>query len=118
MVTYNQVLAGQTAAEEQNVSRVTQYNAQRQSEDRQASIDKLKSASHLSKALDGFIEHTVEKTKEEDILKGKIAFLEEDLELKESTGITNIPVEDQEEYYANKEGIKANKIELNEASEN
>ncbi len=114
MATYEQVLAGQTAAEEQNVSRVTQYNAQRQSEDRQASIDKLKSASHLSKALDGFIEHTVEKTKEEDILKGKIAFLEEDLELKESTGITNIPVEDQEEYYANKEGIKANKIELNE----
>lgn len=114
MVTYNQVLAGQTQAEEQNVSRVTQYNAQRQSEDRQASIDKLKSASHLSKALDGFIEHTVDKNIEDDKIRGKLIAIEEDFENKEGTGITNIPVEDQEEYYANKEGIKANKIELNE----
>lgn len=114
MVTYNQVLAGQTAAEEQNVSRVTQYNAQRQSEDRQASIDKLKSASHLSKALDGFIEHTVDKNIEDEKIRGKLIAIEEDFENKEGTGITNIPVEDQEEYYANKEGIKANKIELNE----
>ena len=114
MATYEQVLAGQTAAEEQNVSRVTQYNAQRQSEDRQASIDKLKSASHLSKALDGFIEHTVDKNIEDEKIRGKLIAIEEDFENKEGTGITNIPVEDQEEYYANKEGIKANKIELNE----
>jgi len=114
MTTYEQVLAGQNQAEENNVSRTIQYNAQRQSEDRQASLDKLKAGRHLSKALDGFIDHTVEKTKEEDILRGKLAFLEEDLELKESEGIINLPVEEQEEYYANKENIKANKKELNE----
>ena len=116
MATYEQVLAGLTQAEESNISRTIQYNAKRQSEDREAALDKLKAGRHLSKALDGFIDHTVEKTKEEDILKGKLAFLEEDLELKESEGITNVPVEDQEEYYANKEGIKANKKELNEAA--
>ena len=38
MATYEQVLAGQTQAEESNISRTIQYNAQRQSEDRQASL--------------------------------------------------------------------------------
>ena len=116
MTTYEQVLAGQNQAEENNVSRVIQYNAQRQSEDRQASLAKLKAGRHLSKALDGFIEHKVEKNKEEDLLRGKLEFIEQDLELKEGTGIINLPVEDQEEYYANKESIKANKKELNEAA--
>ena len=116
MATYEQVLAGQTQAEEQNISRTIQYNSQRQAEDRQASIDKLKAGRHLSKALDGFIDHTFEVTKEEDLLRGKLASIEEDLELKEGTGIINLPVEDQEEYYANKESIKANKKELNEAA--
>ena len=116
MATYEQVLAGQTQAEEQNITRTIQYNAQRQSEDRKAALDKLKAGRHLSKALDGFIDHTYEVTKEEDLLSGKLASIEEDLELKEETGIINLPVEDQEEYYANKEGIKANKKELNEAA--
>ena len=116
MTTYEQVLAGQNQAEENNVSRVIQYNAKRQSEDKQASLAKLKAGRHLSKALDGFIEHKVEKNKEEDLLRGKLEFIEQDLELKEGTGIINLPVEDQEEYYANKESIKANKKELNEAA--
>ena len=116
MATYEQVLAGQTQAEEQNITRTIQYNAQRQSENRRAALDKLKAGRHLSKALDGFIDHTFEVTKEEDLLRGKLASIEEDLELKEGTGIINLPVEDQEEYYANKEGIKANKKELNEAA--
>ena len=55
MSTYEQVLAGQNQAEESNVSRTIQYNAQRQSEDRQASYNKLQAIGHFSKSLDTFI---------------------------------------------------------------
>ena len=114
MSTYEQVLAGQNQAEESNVSRTIQYNAQRQSEDRQASIDKLRAVGHFSKSLDGFIQDTVDRNIEDEKERGKLLAIEEDFEAQEGEGILNIPVEDQEEYYANKEGIKANKKELNE----
>ena len=41
MATYEQVLNNQTAGEQENVSRVIQYNNIRQAEDRQASLAKL-----------------------------------------------------------------------------
>ena len=65
MATYEQVLAGQTQAEASNISRTIQYNAQRQSEDRQASLDKLRAVGHFSKSLDGFIQDTVYKNIED-----------------------------------------------------
>ena len=114
MATYEQVLAGQTQAEESNISRTIQYNAQRQSEDRQASLDKLRAVGHFSKALDGFIQDTVDKNIEDEKERGKLLAIEEDFETQEGEGILNIPIEEQEEYYANKESIKANKKELNE----
>ena len=114
MATYEQVLAGQTQAEESNISRTIQYNAQRQSEDRQASLDKLRAVGHFSKSLDGFIQDTVDKNIEDEKERGKLLAIEEDFETQEGEGILNIPIEEQEEYYANKEGIKANKKELNE----
>ena len=114
MATYEQVLAGQTQAEESNISRTIQYNAQRQSEDRQASLDRLKAVGHFSKSLDGFIQDTVDKNIEDEKERGKLLAIEEDFETQEGEGVLNIPIEEQEEYYANKEGIKANKKELNE----
>ena len=114
MATYEQVLAGQTQAEESNISRTIQYNAQRQSEDRQASLDKLRAVGHFSTALDGFIQDTVDRNIEDEKERGKLLAIEEDFETQEGEGILNIPIEEQEEYYANKEGIKANKKELNE----
>ena len=114
MATYEQVLAGQTQAEESNISRTIQYNAQRQSEDRQASFDKLKAVGHFSKALDVFIQDTVDRNIEDEKERGKLLAIEEDFETQEGEGVLNIPIEEQEEYYANKEGIKANKKELNE----
>ena len=116
MATYEQVLAGQTQAEEQNVNRAIQYNSQRQSEDRQASLDKLRSIGQFSKSLDGFIQDTVDRNIEDEKERGKLLAIEEDFEAQEGEGILNIPIEDQEEYYANKEGIKENKKELNEAA--
>ena len=114
MATYEQVLAGQNQAEEQNISRTIQYNAQRQSEDRQASIDKLRAVGHFSKALDGFIQDTVDRNIEDEKERGKLLAIEEDFETQEGDGILNIPIEEQEQYYADKESIKANKKELNE----
>ena len=114
MATYEQVLAGQTQAEESNISRTIQYNAQRQSEDRQASLAKLRAVGHFSKSLDGFIQDTVDKNIEDEKERGKLLAIEEDFETQEGEGILNIPIEEQEEYYANKESIKANKKELNE----
>ena len=116
MATYEQVLNNQTAGEQENVSRVIQYNNIRQSEARQASLAKLQAVGTFSKSLDQFVKDKVTENIEDEKERGRLIAIEEDFEKQEGGGIIEIPEEDQAEYEANKEGLIKSRVELNEVA--
>tara|TARA_R100001510_G_scaffold53995_1_gene56165 strand:- start:1616 stop:4096 length:2481 start_codon:yes stop_codon:yes gene_type:complete len=115
-MSYANVLRGLTAGEETNVNRKIRNDNILISNQRERNIEKLQAISFFSKSLDGFVKDRVEKTKKEDIERGKIQAIEEDLESREGIGITQIPPEEEQQYYVDKESVITNKKQLNETA--
>ena len=115
-MSYAQVLRGLTSGEETNVSRKIQNDNIRLANERERDAERLKAISVFSKSLDGFVKDRVEKTKKEDIERGKLQAIEEDLESREGIGITQIPPEEEQQYYVDKESTITNKKQLNETA--
>lgn len=104
-MSYKEVLRGLTAGEQNNANRFQQFESIRLAEDRERGRERLKAISQFSTSLDGFIKNTVDKQIEEDKLKGKLAAIEQDMESREVTGQTQIPQQDFDDYFANKETL-------------
>ena len=117
-MSYKEVLRGLTAGEQNNANRFRQFESIRLAEDRERGRERLKAISQFSTSLDGFIKNTVDKQIEEDKLKGKLAAIEQDMESREVTGQANIPQEDFDDYFANKETLLDSKKQLNTVANN
>ena len=117
-MSYKEVLRGLTAGEQNNANRFRQFESIRLAEDRERGRERLKAISQFSSSLDGFIKNTVDKQIEEDKLKGKLAAIEQDMESREVTGQANIPQEDFDDYFANKETLLDSKKQLNTVANN
>ena len=112
-MSYKEVLRGLTAGEQRNASDFARYESIRLADDRERGRQRLKALSTFSETLDGFVKSKFEETKEQEILKGKLAAIEEDIESKEITGSTQIPQEVYQEYDSNKSTIIDSKKKLN-----
>ena len=117
-MSYKEVLRGLTAGEQNNANRFQQFESIRLAEDRERGRERLKAISQFSTSLDGFIKNTVDKQIEEDKLKGKLAAIEQDMESREVTGQTQIPQQDFDDYFANKETLLDSKKQLNTVANN
>ncbi len=117
-MSYKEVLRGLTAGEQNNANRFRQFESIRLAEDRERGRERLKAISQFSTSLDGFIKNTVDKQIEEDKLKGKLAAIEQDMESREVTGQTQIPQQDFDDYFANKETLLDSKKQLNTVANN
>ena len=104
-MSYKEVLRGLTAGGQRNASDFARYESIRLADDRERGRQRLKALSTFSETLDGFVKSKFEETKEQEILKGKLAAIEEDIESKEITGSTQIPQEVYQEYDSNKSTI-------------
>ena len=116
MSRYREVLNNLTAGEQENVSRRIQYDNIAQRDRERASYDKLQAISKFSTSLDGYIKSRVDKQIEDDIERGKLLWIEKDLESQESIGTTTIEPQDEQEYYDNKKTVLDNKKLLNETA--
>ncbi len=116
MSRYREVLNNLTAGEEQNVSRQIQYDNIAQRDRERASYDKLQAIKQFSTSLDGYIKSRVDQQIEDDIERGKLLWIEKDLESQESIGTTTIEPQDEQEYYDNKKTVLDNKKLLNETA--
>ena len=112
-MSYKEVLRGLTAGEQRNASDFARYESIRLADDRERGRQRLEALSTFSETLDGFVKSKFEETKEQEILKGKLAAIEEDIESKEITGSTQIPQEVYQEYDSNKSTIIDSKKKLN-----
>ena len=116
MSRYREVLNNLTAGEQENVSRQIQYDNIAQRDRERASYDKLQAIKQFSTSLDGYIKSRVDQQIEDDIERGKLLWIEKDLESQESIGTTTIEPQDEQEYYDNKKTVLDNKKLLNETA--
>ena len=106
MSRYREVLNNLTAGEERNVSRQIQYDSIAQRDREKASYEKLQAIKQFSTSLDGYIKSRVDQQIEDDKERGKLLWIEKDLESQESIGTTVIEPEDEQEYYDNKKTVR------------
>ena len=111
-MSYKEVLRNLSAGEQRNADRFREIESVRLAEDRERGRERLAALSNFSDTLDGFVKSKAEDFKEEEILRGKLAFIEQDIESKEATGKVDIPQEDIFDYESNLATITKNKEDL------
>ena len=111
-MSYKEVLRNLSAGEQRNADRFREIESVRLAEDRERGRERLAALSNFSDTLDGFVKSKAEEFKEEEILRGKLAFIEQDIESKEATGKVDIPQEDIFDYESNLATITKNKEDL------
>jgi len=111
-MSYREVLRNLSAGEQRNADRFREIESVRLAEDREKGRERLAALSNFSDTLDGFVKSKAEDFKEKEILRGKLAFIEQDIESKEATGKVDIPQEDIFDYESNLATITKNKEDL------
>tara|TARA_R100000329_G_scaffold98567_1_gene81438 strand:- start:3965 stop:6175 length:2211 start_codon:yes stop_codon:yes gene_type:complete len=111
-MSYKEVLRNLSAGEQRNADRFREIESVRLAEDRERGRERLAALSTFSDTLDGFVKSKAEDFKEKEILRGKLAFIEQDIESKEATGKVDIPQEDIYDYESNLATITKNKEDL------